>query len=352
VECKIGRLLARPRTRLRNIVIGSLVVASLSSGARTAHADPQSEAKDLFARGRDLRSANDCGSAAPIFRRAYQLYPLGLGSLRNLAECEEILGHFASSRRSWLDLKRALITMPDDPKYEGWERDADEAAGRMKSKVASFVVDVYVKSPDGEALANENTGVEIFVNGESVGTTLVSAPLERDPGLYRIRAQMIDASPVEQTVHLAAGDNPHVTIRLTRVPRKILTPEDEALLAKGKQRKTMGWVTIGAGGAFLAGGLVTFLLRQTALADLKEKCPDNPATPQVEHEDGPCPIDLKDTIDRGKLMSTLSPILTGIGVLGVGAGAALILTAPAPKDQGRGLTVRTGVGRIDATWRF
>lgn len=309
--------------------------------APSASASPETEAKDLFARGRELRSANDCGSAAPLFRKAWTIYPQGLGSLRNLAECEEQLGHFASARRSWLDLRRALITAPNDPKYDGWDKDSEEAAARLKQKVASFVVDVYVRGPQGEELANDRSGVEIFVNGESAGTTLVGTPLERDPGSYLIRAQRVDAPPVEQTVILAAGDNPHVTIRLERKP----PPPGGSASASSSNLKTVGWIALGVGGASLVASGITFLVRQSARSELDEKCGANAET-------GPCPTSLEGTIDTGKLMSVLSPVFLGIGVVGVGGGLALILTSPSKSAHTQGLTVMPGFGRVDATWRF
>ena len=326
----------------RRIAASAAVALTALSLAPPAAASPESDAKDLFARGRELRTANDCGSAAPLFRKAWQIYPHGLGSLRNLAECEEQLGHFASARRAWLDLKRALITAPNDPKYEGWDKDAEESAARLKPKVATFVVDVYVKSPEGEALANEKTGVEILVNGESVGTTLVGTPLERDPGAYRIRAQMPGAQPIEQIVNLSAGDNPHVTMRLTVTPK----PQPLAAPTRGGARKTIGYVVAGVGAASLIGSGITFLLRQGALSDLEDGCP--------LYETQPCPENLRSTVDRGQLMSTLSPILLAAGVVGVGAGVALIVTAPSKTEAAKseGLTVSAGLGRLDATWRF
>src|SRR5437867_2115144 len=113
---------------LRFVRVAAPAVAILLTTltAPPALASPETDAKDLFARGRELRANNDCGSAAPLFRKAWTVYPQGLGSLRNLAECEEQLGHFASSRRAWLDLKRALITAPNDPKYDGWDKDSEE----------------------------------------------------------------------------------------------------------------------------------------------------------------------------------------------------------------------------------
>jgi hypothetical protein len=309
-----------------------------------ASANPESDAKDLFARGRELRSNNDCGSAAPLFRKAWTIYPQGLGSLRNLAECEEQLGHFASSRRAWLDLRRAIVTSPDDPKkYEGWDRDAEEAASRLKLKVAAFTVDVYIKSPEGEALANERSGVEIFVNGESVGTTLVGTPLERDPGSYRIRAEHPDGQPVEQTVALSAGDNPHVTIRLTITPK----PKQQATTEDHSTRRTIGWIVTGVGAAALVGSGVTFLLRQGALGDVEDKCPTRRN----------CDEGLRGSVDTGKTMSTLTSVLLPVGVVGVGAGLALVLTSGSsssaePAKTGRAIRFSPTFGGLDISGTF
>lgn len=302
-----------------------------------------------------MRNANDCGSAAPLFRKAWQIYPHGLGSLRNLAECEEELGHFATSRRAWLDLKRALITTPNDPKYGGWDKDAEEAAARLKPKVASFVVDVYVQSPKGEALANESTGVELFVNGESIGTALVGTPLERDPGTYHVRAQMADAEAVEQQVDLAAGDNPRVALRLRVTPKQDAAaiegalPAEYALPAEDRStRRTVGWVVTGVGAAALVGSGVTFLLRQGALGDLDDRC--------ASHQN--CPEDLRDTVDSGKTMSTLTSVLLPVGVVGVGAGLALVLTSTStPSSATNGgaapsVRVTPSLGGLNVSGRF
>src|SRR5277367_6189891 len=125
----LATILALPiPRRLPPCLLGTVMVATLLA-PRAALADPASDAKDLFAQGRDLRARGNCADAVTLFRKASDLYPSGLGSLRNLAECEEQLGHFASSRRAWLDLKRSLIT-EDAHKYEGWSQDADQAAAR------------------------------------------------------------------------------------------------------------------------------------------------------------------------------------------------------------------------------
>jgi hypothetical protein len=333
--------------------LGVAVAITALSAAPAAHADPESDAKDLFARARDLRSRNDCAGAVPLFRKAYKVYPNGLGSLRNIAECEETLGHYASARRAWLDIKRALVTMAQDPKYDGWDKDAAEAAARLQPKVATVIVDVILKSPLGEAPANETSGVELFVNGESVGTTLVGTPLERDPGRYSIRVQAPRAQPVETEVALTAGPPKHVTVRVEQqaAPPPPEEPAAEREIDTGGGKRTAGWVLVGVGGAALIGSGITFFLRQGAKSDLESACPG--------YASAPCPESSRsaatDATDRGKTMSTLTSVLLPVGLVSAAAGVGLVIWGNNSKESAPmagSLTVVPSLGRVDATWRF
>jgi hypothetical protein len=339
----------RPFGRLS--VAAAATVAALCA-ATPARADAESNAKDLFARARDLRTNDDCGSAVPLFRKAYAIYPKGLGSLRNVAECEETLGRFASARRAWLDIKRALITMARDPKYDGWDKDATEAAARLQPKIATVFVEVIVASPQGETPASDRSGVDVFVNGENLGAQLVSTPIERDPGRYRIRAQTEHARPVETEVTLVAGDTQRVTLRLLKTPPEgpVATPAPETIDTDSGKR-TAGWVLVGVGGAALVGSGITFLLRQGAKSDLESACPG--------YESAPCPASSRsavtDATDTGTTMSTLTSVLLPVGLVSAAAGVGLLLWGNASKQAASAtssLRVVTGLGRVDATWRF
>jgi hypothetical protein len=329
--------------RFRRLGVGAAVALAALGAAPTASADAESDAKDLFARARDLRNKSDCAGAVPLFRKAYKVYPNGLGSLRNVAECEEQIGHYASARRAWLDIKRALVTMAEDPKYAGWDKDATDAAARLQPKIATVFVDVVVKSPQGEGPANEKSGVEVFVNGENLGTNLVGTPLERDPGNYRVRVQAPYAQPVETEVALTAGDAKHITLRLVQTP-----PEKPvAEIDTGSGKRTAGIVLIGVGAAALIGSGITFLIRNGAKSDLDEKCSSHVS----------CDPSLMDTVDKGKLMSTLTTVLFPVGLVAAGAGVGLFVWGsnskePGPATTASSLTVRPGLGRVDATWRF
>jgi hypothetical protein len=350
-------LIVRFSRLFRRLTVAGAVGLAALSAAPIARADAESDAKDLFARARDLRTKGDCAGAAPLFRKAYKVYPNGLGSLRNVAECEEQIGHWASSRRAWLDVKRALVTMAQDPKYDGWEKDAQDAANRLQPKIATVFVDVVVKSPQGEGPATEKSGVEVFVNGENLGTTLVGTPLERDPGNYKVRVQAQYANPVETDVSLVAGDAKHVTLRLVQTPPASPTPAGAGTAEQpgaqidvdtGKGKRTAGIVLIGVGAAALIGSGITFLVRSGAKSDVDEQCPSHTG----------CSPTLQSTVDKGKLMSTLTSILFPVGLVAAGTGVGLFIwgsnskeTAPPPATA-RNLTIVPGLGRVDATWRF
>lgn len=328
--------------RFRRLSVGAAVVVAAFAVAPSARADAESEAKDLFARARDLRTQKDCAGAVPLFRKAYKVYPNGLGSLRNVAECEEQLGHYASAKRAWLDIKRALVTLAADPKYDGWDKEAQDAAARLQPKVATMFVDVIVKSPSGEGPANEKSGAEIFVNGENLGPNLVGTPLERDPGNYRVRVQLQYADPVEQEVALVAGDSKHLTLRIVQTPPVVAAPEIDT----GKGKRTAGLVMIGVGAAALIGSGITFAIRAGAKSDVDDQC--------ASHEN--CPRSLQDTVDKGKLMSTLTSILFPVGLVVAGAGVGVFVWGLNSKEPGptttAGLRFTPGPGRLDATWRF
>ena len=305
---------------------------ALFTSAAAAHASPESDAKDLFARARDLRAQSQCATASPLFAKAWRLYPEGLGSLRNLAECEEELRHYAAARRSWLDLKRALNTKSTDPRYEGWDADATEAAARLRPRVATMVVDVQVKTAKGESLATEATGVELFVDGEALGKSLVSTPIERDVGLHRIRVVLADAEPVEQNVVLGAGENPHVVTRLVvKEPTApvvavapVVVPVAQPIAPPAPPpdpghptRRAFGYVLASAGLGALVGSAVTFTLRSAAQREVDDACPTRTN----------CPESLRSSFDRGHTMSMLTNVLLPVGAVGMVGGLALVLSS-------------------------
>lgn len=337
-------------------LLGAAVLSAI--GMSVARADTVADAKDLFARARDLRGQGDCASALPLFRKAYELYPSGLGSLRNTAECEEFVGHFASSRRAWLDLKRALVTN-DDRKYEGWAHDADEAAARLLPKLATLTLDIHLVAASGATAPGD--GVEVRLNSEVLAPGLTGTPLERDPGHYVIQvAGPRVSAPQERAVDLVAGDAQRVALRVVvstpgqpgpegaaSPPPTELAPGSEPAQASpapssdqgthpGSTRRVAAWVALGVGAAGVIGTVASAVVRQSALGAVENNghCHDDSGW-ICDASQQPA---LQSNIDTGRTASALVNVFLAAGLVGAVTGVVLLAT-DRPGARGVGLVL-------------
>jgi hypothetical protein len=158
--------------------LDSLVIA-LALGVLWPASARADDSETFFAQGRALRAEDKCAEAIVAFRRALDLKPQGIGSLRNIAECEEALGQFASARTDWWSLRRAVL-QSNEPKYQGWEKDAEEAYRRLEPKVGHLTVRL-------EGVSIERARVSI--DGKPLDPRLVGVELERDLGAHVIEVR-------------------------------------------------------------------------------------------------------------------------------------------------------------------
>jgi hypothetical protein len=286
--------------------ISLLLIAVACLVARGARADVASDAKDLFDRARDLRKGGDCAGALGLFHKAYEIYPSALGPLRNAAECEEATGKWASARRSWMELRRAVMLTKNE-NYAGWDNDADAAAKRLATRVSHLTIDVSTGGHDTAAL-------DVTINGESLERALVGTQLDRDPGKYVVRARIGDGAPAEQSIDLVTGES-H-TVRL------VVAPPGQPLPPQPKQDQgsspwvPVGWVTLGLGLGALAGMGVAIVIRQDALDSLGAQCDYTHVT---------CSESLRPTVSRGQTASAVATALAVAGGITTGLGALVLV---------------------------
>jgi len=300
-------------TRVARRLLRRCAAAAFAVGfvAPTARADPPPEATDLFIQGRRLRLRGECPAAEAAFRRALEVYPAGLGSLRNIAECEEATGRYASARKTWLDLKRDLSDSPS-PRYEGWQQDADDAANRLRAKVASLLIDLSGVGRPGAPMG----AVEVTVNGEPIDPSRRGAPIESDPGLYLVRAVGTDGHILEQRVNLVSGQSVRVSFNVQNPPEGASPIATPARVATPWNPSTAGWVAVGIGSASLVGAGVSFAFYLSAHDTLERRCPN--------YQTQPCDPSLRPEVNEGRVASTLVNVLTTAGLVGVVGGAVLV----------------------------
>jgi hypothetical protein len=271
-----------------------------------ARADATGDAKELFVRGRDLRSVGRCVEALPLFRHALELYPEGLGSERNIAECEEQIGHFAAARRAWSDLARTLATN-QDARYAGWSEDADRAVARLASQVATITIEV------GGRPSSERQGV-VTLNDAQLPASAWGTPLEVDPGHYVVRYQ--GDVPEVQPVDLAPGEARRVELHaVVPAPVAALAPTPSPSHHAGGPLRVGGWTALGLGAASFVGVVISAAVRADALHEIDQRCPGR----------SDCDRGLRSVHDRGSTASTLVNVFVGVGAASGAAGVALLV---------------------------
>jgi len=326
------RSAARGSSRVTKALVLCAVVGSAGLlEPETARAG-EAEARSLFAEGRQLRLAGQCAEAIPRFRQALETYPDALGSLRNLAECEEELGRYASARRSYWDLRVAALKT-SDPKYEGWDRDATEAHARLASRVARLQIRVTGPS-----------AARVYLNGTPFDPRLYGVEVEHDLG--RLQAELRDgsASPKKTVLELREGQSYEIEL-VSELPPDAPDERDPgaagAASAGGREpgelvtgrdagwMRTAGFVSLGVAGLSAIGLGVSVAVRADALSTVETSC-------RATGDGYACPSALEGDVDTGRTSSTLATAFgVGLGVgAGVGAGLLLasLLTDDTPSD--------------------
>lgn len=333
----------------RAFAAAGLTAALVASVASTSFAGEE-DARSLFAEGRTLREAGNCDAAVVVFRRALEVYPEGIGSLRNIAECEEELGRYAAARRSYWSLRTAAM-QTSEPKYAGWDTYADDAHARLAPKVARLTVKLT-----GENLER----VQLQIDGKPLDPRLVGVELEREIGEHAVEAHYGGAAPVTEKITLVGGAKETITLAIpapAAIPPKggggtspgkgtgdIKTPPPEG----SNTLRTAGFVVTGLGALSAIGMGVAIGVRGGALSEIEEACPN------YENAGVVCPASVTAARDRGETSTTLANVLGGVAIAGVAVGITMIVVGSSRGEPTRaawfrilpaagGATARAGV---------
>jgi hypothetical protein len=296
------------------------LLAVALTAASPARAD---DSETFFAQGRTLRAQAKCAEAIVAFRRALEVKPLGLGALRNVAECEEELGEFASARADWWSLRRAVL-QSSEPKYDGWDKHAEKAYNRLEAKVAHITVKVAGPSPER---------ARVLIDGKPLDPRLVGVELERDLGPHTVEALYGGAAPVTDKRSLGIGAHEVVTLTLPApkagdAPKAGGTPPADAKPeGGGRALRVAGIGALTVGGLGAIGAIVSVIVRQGALSSFASCAPSYTHCPNTG--------DLQSALTRGQTASTLVNVFSVVAVAGIGAGIPLVVVgaragAPAP----------------------
>ena len=337
------------RSSLRQVLACMAAAAALAPS--TALAEPVSDAKDLFARGRELRAHGDCASAVGLFRKAIELYPGASAACATSPSARSSSGTSPSSRRAWLDLRRWLrhddrtastrlgrrtptrrrrgsrrrwptLTIDLNVVDRGAPRGRDGRGGDARRRAAGRAA--------GRHAARARPGRHVVrVAGERV-----QGPQQQRGGPGRRRRQARGAA--------RRGDGNRQGRGARARPGRGSPRADDDARAGARSPQDPGWIAIGVGAASLVGAGISLAVRQSALGR---------AWATSARRRG-LPSSLQPTVSRGRTREH-----AGHGVRRGRRGRrrrrrrALLATTPAPASQAR-LVVTPSLGGASATWSF
>ena len=158
------------------------------------HASPAAE--KLFQDGRAFMNQGKLAEACDAFRRSTELEPR-VGTLLNLANCEEKRGHFAVAWSTFIEA-RALAKRQNDERAA----EADKRAAALAPKLSYLTIKVASRPPQ----------LVVKRNSTDVPNAELDHEVPVDPGTYAVEASAPGHAPYKQSIDIALGSHAVIEI--------------------------------------------------------------------------------------------------------------------------------------------
>ncbi|HMF44870.1 MAG TPA: hypothetical protein VKQ32_29560 [Polyangia bacterium] len=297
----------------------TFTLAGRPTSAQPADEATRDEARKIGYAGVEAFQAGDFATAHDRLEAAYRLLQvpsLGLWSARALGK----LGKLVEADARYLEVIRLPTSVGDEAIQAQARQDAERERGELARRIPSIQVRVQ-----GAPVAE----VAVTIDGAPVvGSALGDSQLV-NPGHHRIEG-VRGATRAHADVDVAEGEQREAALGFAAPTAEAGSggAADAGLRAQsgastgGGPMRTVGWVTLGAGGAGLATGVVTALIVRSKKNHLDGVgCGDGGQN---------CPVSEASNVDSFNSWRPVPTISLIAGALLSGAGAYLLLTTPAP----------------------
>lgn len=326
-----------------------LVCLALSPSVMAApgqSAADRETAKLLGREGHAALRAGDFDKAADRLERANNLIHAPTFLLL-LARAREGQGRLVEA----YDLYQQVIRETVNPKLRAF-RDALKMAkrevGPLEARLARVSVELVGPRPEG---------VRVTINGVAVPLAALGAERLVDPGQVIVQAEAPGYFRAEaDALVLEEGEQGHkVTLRLTPLPtptvnsRAVHSSVSDHGTSSGTTQRTMGYISLGLGGAAIVSWAVTATLAVVRHSDLKDFCSES-VTDRCR-----VPVNQQALADEYHSYARVSDYSAAAGGLLLTGGLLLLLTSPDDtmrRASESHITPYLGWGTIGASGRF
>jgi hypothetical protein len=309
-------------------VLATLVAAS--TAPRRAVAQPTeaelAEARRLFDVGKKAEEDDRWGEALEAFRKIASVKKTPQ-VIFHVALAEEHLGHLAAALAHFEEAEELARKEPDSAK-------------QVLDNVPEHLEALRARTPTVEISVSGAEDYAVTIDGAPVSREALAAPIRLDPGKHTVVATgpgqddhaEKDLFLVERAHQkLALSWRAEVDVPPPLAP--VRPKPDVPVVTHGT--KVPAIVAGSVGIASLIGAGVFLGLRQSSIAEVEASCRD-------KVNDRGCDPRLQPVADRGKTYTVVSAALAGVGVVGLGTGAALWLTVGRDKPGPRRVTFAPG----------
>jgi hypothetical protein len=257
--------------------------------------------------------------ACSNFRESERLDP-GVGTLLNLADCEEKIGRLASAWQFW---REAIDMMGQSDERLSYARGRSSALDRRVPRLT-----ITLAGADGDA-------TRVLRDDLELGSASLGSPLPVDPGSHVVRVTAAGFAESKVVVTVAEGERKSIEVKPgARIASPAVNAAAPASVAASQSKRTWGWISMAAGGAGVAGAVATGLIMAGHKNTVEEHCSQDHICDAVGYE----------AAQSGQKLLIPNAVLWGLGAAGVGVGAYLLLSSSHEGKTTTALTVRSANG--------
>jgi hypothetical protein len=335
------------------------LLCALSLSLAHAHAFAQAEDPEaVYKQGIELRKQSKDEEALAKFKKAWELGKSPKARAQ-MALAEQALGRWADAESHLLE----ALAQKDDPWIVKQKKTLDDSLAEIGKPLGSLEVVCAVE------------GAEVFLNGTKIGVTPMKKPARVEAGTWTLEVKKADYYPVSKSVTVSPNGTAHAEIemKLFKVdptpveppppappvataappppvqppPSQVVAPPPVPETPPSTTQRTLGYVSLGVGAAFLVVGAASIVERNSKARSYNDdaSCPGTGSGANA----GAC----QDKIDSTHTWQTIGIVgFVGAGVL-VGTGITLIATSPSPKTTtSTALACGTGPGTVGMSCRM
>jgi len=295
------------------VLVASVCVSALASGPASAGDDAKARAQKLFVEGLgDIEKGNKEAGCAKL-RESLGLFAVP-NTHFNVARCDENEGKIAAALDHW---QRGLALI------DGKDKRAKVAKERIE-ELETRVPRLRIVMPAGQVVST------VVLDGTEMEPSALEAPLRLEPGKHEIVVRAKGRQDKKYELELGEKERTEVVAAPGPVEVAVVPTATATATAKappppppsGSWRRTAGFVAGGVGVAgFIAAGITGGVI-MSQHGRISEECPD-PAKK--------CSQTGAELVESNRTLLVANSVAWGVGIAGVGAGLALILTAPSSK---------------------